>query len=115
MLLGNEANVNAANLVGATPLHFAAREGHTDVAAILLAAGANVHAAINYYPEMTNNDDYEQTPLYEAVERGHADIAWLLLDHGAKVSSLNPFVYNKMLVLLRSYPREVKLIPIPSN
>ena len=121
LLLEKGADVDAVNLAGETPLYFAAREGHIDVAGILLAAGANVNAVFNYhsddlllahyyyylmYVPQIINDDFQHTPLYEAIERGHADMVWFLLDHGAKVSSLNAFMRNRMIELLRNNPRE---------
>ena len=44
-LLAAGANPNFANAYGATPLHYAALRGHTEVAALLLAHGASTSLA----------------------------------------------------------------------
>jgi arginine deiminase len=50
----------------------AAQHGHADVVAVLLDAGADVHA-------------WEDVALVLAAENGHADVVALLLDAGANV------------------------------
>ena len=62
-----------------TPLHFAAVGGHKDVAALLLASGADVNA----------KDKNGWTPLHWAAERGHKDVAQLLLASKAEVNAQN--------------------------
>ncbi|MHB9037925.1 MAG: ankyrin repeat domain-containing protein [Armatimonadota bacterium] len=66
-----------ASIVGYTPLHFAAYNGHLDVARVLIRHHANVNAP----------DSAGRTPLHEACEQGHIDIARLLVDNGALASS----------------------------
>ena len=73
-LLAVGADVNAKNTVGWTPLHLAARIGHTEAARLLLAAGADVNA----------KDKDGHTPLHGAAENGHTDVVNLLRAHGAK-------------------------------
>ena len=69
LLLANKADVNAKDKDGATPLFWAAKKGHKDVAELLLANRADVDAR--------NNID--ATPLHFAALRGHKDVAeWLL-------------------------------------
>lgn len=58
---------------GATPLHFAALEGHKEVAALLLASKADVNGK-------TKGD---RTPLHQAAHNGHRDVAELLLANKA--------------------------------
>ena len=41
MLLGNGANVNAVTGGGATPLHRASYQGHSQVVTLLMEAGAD--------------------------------------------------------------------------
>ncbi len=48
-----------------TPLHYAALNGHTEVAKVLLAAGASVNAT----------DEWNRTPLHWAGYNGHVDVA----------------------------------------
>jgi uncharacterized protein len=59
---------------GLTPLLLAAREGHTDVAAALLDAGADVN-------QVSAGDN--TSPLLIATINGHYDLARLLLERGA--------------------------------
>lgn len=56
-----------------TPLHAAAFKGHTDICRLLLAHGADVHAA----------DSGGHTPLHSAASQGHDDICQILLAAGA--------------------------------
>jgi len=62
---------------GATPLHYAAQEGHKDVAELLLANHADVNAK-------TFNG---ATPLHLAAQRGHKDVVELLLANHARVNA----------------------------
>ena len=109
-LLDHGADVNAAgidNRAGVTALHEAAY-GHPEVMAVLLAAGANVHARTDdgltplaYTIDRRVNikccalllaagadvDDCgegDYTPLYCAIEEGRRDIVKMLLRAGAK-------------------------------
>ena len=53
-----------------TPLHEAARNGHTEIVQALISAGADVHAL----------DENGKTPLHEAVlGNGHSEIVQLLI------------------------------------
>ena len=61
-------------LGGMTPLHFAAREGHVDVARALLDAGADVNQA---------RDGDLTTPLMMATLNGHFDLGKYFLERGA--------------------------------
>ncbi len=54
-------DVNGKNLLGATPLHLAARQGHTAIVQMLLAAGADPNAA----------DERGNKPADMARRRGH--------------------------------------------
>ncbi len=64
-----------------TPLHVAAENGHKEVAALLLHAGAYLDA----------RDVRNATPLHYAAYRGQADLAGLLLDSGADVNARDRF------------------------
>jgi ankyrin repeat protein/ketosteroid isomerase-like protein len=55
---------------GHTPLHVAARDGHTAIVALLLGAGADVNAV---------EPCFGAVPLHKAVYNGHADITALLV------------------------------------
>lgn len=59
---------------GWTPLHYAAFEGHAEVCAALLEAGARVDEA----------DNDGKGPLMLAAQEGHTQLVQMLLaDHGA--------------------------------
>jgi len=75
MLLGQGAEVNAADNSGITPLHVAILNDHVRLAEILLAKGANVHAR-------SNNG---MTPLHLAASQGDLDLARTLVAHGADI------------------------------
>ena len=75
-LLANNADVNAENEEGWTPLHMAAENNHDLIAELLLANKANVNAR--------SNDG--STPLLLAAFKGGTDLGELLLDHGANVN-----------------------------
>jgi len=59
-----------------TPLHWAAQQGHKDVAELLLASGAQVNA----------RNKYGDTPLHFAATAGSKEVVELLLAHGADVN-----------------------------
>lgn len=59
-----------------TPLLYAAREGHADIARMLLDAGADIERA----------DANGITPLIDAILNDHVDVARLLIDAGANIN-----------------------------
>ncbi|MGE3273995.1 MAG: ankyrin repeat domain-containing protein [Vicinamibacterales bacterium] len=59
---------------GLTALHFAARQGHTDVVKALLARGADIN-------QLSPAD--HMSPLLIATINGHFDLAMYMLEHGA--------------------------------
>jgi len=71
--------IDGADAWGRTALHWAAMEGHINLAELLLDAEADVNAE--------NRDG--DTPLHEAVFRGWAGLARLLLARGAYVNARN--------------------------
>jgi ankyrin repeat protein len=66
-------------LLGDTPLHKAASQGHDDILQLLLNHGASVDT-VNYLGF---------TPLHRAAIHGHDGILQLLLNHGASVDDVN--------------------------
>ena len=64
LLKKESIDVNAKNEDGQTPLHFAARRGHTETVKYLVEKGADVNA----------KNKYGQTPLHYAARRGHTEI-----------------------------------------
>ncbi len=72
--------INAKDALGYSPLYHAAETGHSEVAAVLLAAGADAN-------DFTGNNGWGYSPLLIAAGKGHADVVALLLEHGADVNS----------------------------
>ena len=79
LLLTRGADVNAADSNNMTALAWAASDGRTDVARVLLEHGAEVDA--HSYPGL------ELTPLMHAVGGGKTDMVRLLLERGANVNA----------------------------
>jgi ankyrin repeat protein len=73
-LIRSGADVNAAHGDGMTALHWAAMEGHEDIAELVLRAGALVDP-------LTRLGSY--TPLHLAAQESNADVVSLLLEAGA--------------------------------
>jgi len=68
MLLEAGADINVAQMSGATPLHSAAHNGNIELLIVLLEAGANVNAKM----------EDGKTPSDKAFEKGFVDIAKIL-------------------------------------
>ena len=72
---GGYPSIDARTLYQSTLLHVAARHGHTELAAALLARGADVNA-LDY-------GGMRRSPLHWACKGGHVALVELLLDAGA--------------------------------
>ena len=80
LLLAAGADVTATETkYGSTPLHTAAFNGHADVAAVLLDAGADVGA----------RNANALTPLHYAASNDHMAVVQLLLQRGASARALS--------------------------
>ena len=76
--LDKGADVNEGKSRGArTPLHYAAREGHAEIAELLIAKGAGLNAKASH----------GWTPLHLAAKKGHNEVAELLIAKGADVNA----------------------------
>ena len=78
LLIAKGADVNAKAKDDLTPLHLAAKNGHKDIAELLLAAKAEVD------PRATL---YQETPLHMAAVYGHQDVAELLLANKGDINA----------------------------
>jgi ankyrin repeat protein len=76
-LLKQRADVNAADIEGMTPLHWAAHWNDLETVKLLLAAGARAAAA----------NRYGVTPLHEAATVANADLVNALLRAGADANA----------------------------
>ena len=73
-------DVNAKNDNGWTPLHYAAPEGRTEIAELVIAKGSEVNAKTKSGRRDVDGD----TPLDLAINRKRTEIADLLRKHGGK-------------------------------
>jgi ankyrin repeat protein len=70
----DEAVVSPEDIAGFTPLMFAVRDNHEELAKLLIAKGANVNVRANN----------GKTPLSLAVEKGYTAMAELLKSAGGE-------------------------------
>jgi hypothetical protein len=68
---------------GMTPFHYAAANGHIEIARLLLHNGAEVNV----------RDRWDRTPLHWAAIYGHVDILHLLVENGADLGAQDNKVY----------------------
>ena len=92
-LLKNGADVNAAQGDGMTALHWAARNGDTELTQMLLFAGANVKAT-------TRLGGY--TPLMMAADQGHASVIAALLSGGSDAKAANALGTTALMLAAQS-------------
>jgi ankyrin repeat protein len=92
-LLKKAADVNAAQGDGMTALHWAAMNGDSELAQMLIVAGANVRAT-------TRLGAY--TPLYLASQQGHAPVIQALIAAGADVTAGTPNGTTPLMVAAAS-------------
>jgi ankyrin repeat protein len=76
---------------GVTPLHWAARGGSVEVAALLVSRGASV----------TAKDSRGETALFWAASEGRLDTAKFLVEHGANLNATNTFGSTPLLTAAR--------------
>ena len=80
-LLRKRASINAKDMHGKTPMHYAAAYGNTDLVKLLWENGARVDA----------EDDAGNTPLHCAItfREDEREVINMLCDYGAKVNAQN--------------------------
>ena len=83
-LIADGASVNIEDYYGASPLHIAANNGHAEIAALLVSAGADIEAGAKGYPD---NRVFDATPLIVAAQQGHSKVAEALIYAGADVNA----------------------------
>jgi TolB-like protein/ankyrin repeat protein/class 3 adenylate cyclase len=83
-LIADGTNVNIEDYYGASPLHIAANNGHAEIAALLVNAGADIEAGAQGYPD---NRVFNATPLIVAAQQGHSKVAEVLIHAGADVNA----------------------------
>lgn len=76
-LLEKEHDPREVDSAGYTPLHYAARNGHSKVCNMLLSNGANPNATTR---------SLNTTPLHRAALKGHYQIVQMLLNYGANTN-----------------------------
>ena len=77
-LIAAEADVNAKDKSGETPLHIAAVRGYQEITSLLIAEGADVNA----------RDGRELTPLHAAAWSGHKETVSLLIAKGSEINAI---------------------------
>lgn len=85
-------SVNARDIHGAAPLHYAAIEGHDHVCKVLLEGGAWVNI----------EDDIGARPLHLAAENGHVSTIKVLIQAGADVNASDMSLNTPLLVAAQS-------------
>lgn len=78
LILAGDADINAQDCRGLTPLHVVAKNGNADAARLLLEAGAKTEL---------KDRVFGRTPLHFAVHKKHKSVAHLLIEHGADVNA----------------------------
>jgi ankyrin repeat protein len=79
-LSSDSQTLSLRDATGYSSLYHAAEAGHSEVAAVLLAAGADPN-------DFTGNNGWGYSPLLIAARNGHADVVELLLEHGADANA----------------------------
>ncbi|XP_044581344.1 ankyrin-1-like [Cotesia glomerata] len=80
VLIKKGVDVNKPGKKMWTPLHVAAKHGHSEIVKLLIQNGASVNSVI------TESKGQRFTPLYLAVLKNHLECAKVLLKNGASVS-----------------------------
>ena len=90
--LGKGVDPNRKNRDNLTPLHLAARQGHLEIARLLLEKGADPNRM---------QDTTARTPLHLAVQHQHEQVTRLLLERGANPNLVARYGKRETLVPLQ--------------
>ncbi len=94
--------INARYACDMTLLHFAAHNGHTDLAKLLLDRGANIEAK--------DRSMIAARPLHWAVHGNHVGTAKLLIEHGANVNAVAADGYPLQTAAGRGYTEIARML-----
>ena len=97
------AKVNATNIILETPLHYAVKNGHFEIAEFLLQNGADVEGTSVVFGPLT--------PLHIAAKEGRVEIAELLIKNGANVNAQTNGKNTPLHLAARhGYPKMVEVL-----
>ncbi|CDR95598.1 ankyrin repeat domain containing protein, putative [Babesia bigemina] len=88
-LLASGVDVNLADRKGWTAIHIAVSKNFTDVAKILVDAGANIFTLLKHKCAPVRLMDVYSPAIHFAAIKGNKEITQLLLDHGATLNDLD--------------------------
>lgn len=91
LYLDRGVSANAREYQNHSPLHWAVTNNQPEIAKLLIARGADVHAKY---------DDDGHTALHMAMFHGRKDMAQVLIEHGAAVNVRDNFGYTPLHVAL---------------
>lgn len=142
LLEDKEADVNAVNINGSTPVHYAIYYENNDILEVLLKYGANpnvkeiegiggctpIHRAVeknNYElvqtllkagadPNITEKNGF--TTLHLAARKGYKEIAKLLIDSGVDTNKRDANGYNASYwAKTNNFPELLEMLPPPAK
>ena len=91
MILSSIDEKNPTDMMGGTPLHEAADNGHLEIVKLIMGHVKNKNPAMKYYGT---------TPLHYAAEKGHLEICRLIIQN---VENKNPKSFRRVSVISLTY------------
>ena len=105
LLLKYNANIEAVNKYGCTPLILAVMSGKKEAIELLLKHNANIEAV----------DEYGYTPLILAARNGKEEAIELLLKHNVNIEAVNKDGYTPLILAARNGHKEVIEVLLKNN
>ena len=99
-LLDKDPSLSNCNWGYFTPLHFAVREGHTDIVGILLQYGADATSKFGL--------SWQDPPLQKAIDRGHHDMVSILQSHLQSTLHSNSLGESMAALIIERNEDEIK-------